>query len=119
VTDALPKSVVGRHVGRQLLRCGTSAGANYAEGQGAESRADFIHKLAIVLKELKESVFWISVAHRARLIDPRCLDPLLDEANQLIRMVAKSIITAKGKGEPPGPVRPSSEARHALSTGPS
>src|SRR5262249_11821099 len=51
----LPNTAAGQHVARQLLRCGTSPGANYEEARGAESRADFTHKMGIVLKELKEA----------------------------------------------------------------
>ena len=57
LVNTLPKTVVGKHIGGQLLSSGTSPGANYEESRGAESRADFIHKLSIVLKELKESRF--------------------------------------------------------------
>ena len=57
LVNILPKTPVGKHIGSQLLRCGTSPGSNYEEARGAESRADFIHKLGIVLKELKASRF--------------------------------------------------------------
>lgn len=50
LVDALPKNLIGRHIGGQLLRCGTSAGSNYEEARGGESRADFIHKLALSWK---------------------------------------------------------------------
>jgi len=66
--QALPKSVVGRHVGGQLVRSGTSSGSNYEEARGAESRADFIHKLAVSWKETRESWFWLRVIHRAELV---------------------------------------------------
>ncbi len=59
LVNSLPKTVVGRHIGGQILRSGTSPGSNYEEARGAESRADFIHKLGIVLKELKETRFWL------------------------------------------------------------
>jgi len=57
LVESLPNTVVGRRVGDQLLRSGTSAGANYEEAQGAESKDDFIHKLQIALKELREFAF--------------------------------------------------------------
>jgi len=56
---ALPKDFIGKHIGNQLLKAGTSGGANYEEARSAESKADFIHKLQIALKELRESSFWI------------------------------------------------------------
>lgn len=96
----LPKNRVGNHVGLQLLRCGTSPGANYEEARGAESRADFLHKLGIVLKELKESRFWIKVIYKAPLIKPDLIVSLLDECEALIAIIAKSIFTArKSKGK--------------------
>src|SRR5215475_3847737 len=57
--DALPNTRLGRHVAGQLVRCGTSAPPNYDEGCAAESRADFVHKLGIALKELKETFGWL------------------------------------------------------------
>ena len=59
VVDALPDTRMGRHVAGQLVRSGTSPGPNYEEGCAAESRADFIHKLSVSLKELRESRFWV------------------------------------------------------------
>lgn len=59
VAKALPRSDEGRYISQQLLRCGLSAPANYAEARGAESRADFIHKLRVVLKELNEAKSWL------------------------------------------------------------
>src|SRR5215813_4695064 len=97
VVDALPDTRVGRHVAGQLVRCGTAAGPNYDEGCAAESRADFAHKLSIVLKELKETRGWLRFTIIAELLSDKRITPLLDEAEQLIRIVARSIVTAKGK----------------------
>ena len=93
--DALPKSRMGRHVAGQLIRCGTSPGPNYEEGCAAESRADFIHKLSLSLKELRESHFWLRLIIRAELLPQKKMVQLLDECDQLCRIIAKSIITAK------------------------
>lgn len=79
------------------MRSSTSAGANYEEACGAESRADFIHKLQIVLKELRESLFWLRIVKRAALAPEALSDPLLQEADELAGIIAKSIITAKRK----------------------
>ena len=95
----LNKTAVGRYIGGQLTRSSTSAGANYEEACGAESRADFIHKLQIVLKELRESCYWLRLIKKAGLIpgtDPK-LSALLQEAKELTNIIAKSIITAKKK----------------------
>lgn len=97
VVNALPDTRVGRHVAGQLVRCETAAGPNYDEGCAAESRADFAHKLSIALKELKETRGWLKFCVIAELLSEKQIAPLLDEAEQLIRIVASSIITAKSK----------------------
>jgi len=97
----LPKNTVGQHIGNQLMRAVTSPGANYEEACGAESRRDFCHKMGIVLKELKESRYWLRLAQRVPLIKPSSrFDPLLDEVEQLIAIFAKSINTARDKIKP-------------------
>ena len=93
----LNKTAVGRHIGNQLMRAATSSGANYEEACGAESKADFIHKMQLVLKELRETLYWLKLANRTDLISDEALQPLLSEAEELAKIVAKSIITAKSK----------------------
>jgi len=95
ITDALPNTVAGRHVGGQLIRAGTSCGSNYEEACGAESRSDFSHKMSIVLKELKESRFWLRLISRTEMLTDNRTEPVLDECQQLCAIVAKSILTAK------------------------
>lgn len=95
----LPDNKIGIHVSGQLLRCGSSPGANYEEARGAESKADFIHKLGIVLKELKESRFWIKIIIRVPLLQPDNVAPLLDECEALVAIIAKSIFTARKSKE--------------------
>jgi four helix bundle protein len=95
VVDALPDTRLGRHIAGQLVRSGTSPSPNYNEGRNAESRDDFIHKLSIALKELSESEVWLKLIVRAKLLPEHRLDPLADEAAQLGRILAQSIITAK------------------------
>jgi four helix bundle protein len=77
------------------MRSGTSPGSNYEEARGAESRADFIHKMGIVLKELKESRFWLKLIHRTKLIKAEYVESLTQECQELCAIVAKSILTAK------------------------
>jgi len=101
VVDALPETRLGNHVAGQLVRCGTSPGPNCDEGCAAESRADFAHKLSIALKELKETRGWLRFIVIAELLPDKRVATLLDEAEQLIRIVASSIITAKGKPRAP------------------
>jgi four helix bundle protein len=73
---------------------------NYAEARSAESMRDFIHKMGIVLKELNESLVWLKMIGEMRLIDPRDVDPLARECDELCRIVYASIRTASGKGVP-------------------
>jgi len=95
VVDALPDSRLGRHVAGQLVRCGTSAPPNYDEGCAGESRADFAHKLSIALKELKETRGWLRFIRMAEMLKEQRVANLVDECEQLIRILAKSVVTAK------------------------
>src|SRR5438093_605609 len=79
VVDALPDGATGKHIAGQLLRSGTSPGANYEEARGAESRRDFLHKLGICLKELQETHYWLRVVAGAQLVEQN-LEDLLNEA---------------------------------------
>ena len=95
LADALPATRAGRHVADQLLRCGTSPLANHGELQGAESRKDFIHKLGICLKEIRETRRWLRLIHRVPLLAPAKVGPLLDETEALIKIFTASIRTAE------------------------
>ena len=99
LADALPKSAIGKHVCTQLARSGTSAGANYEEARGAESKKDFVHKLGITLKELRETVYWLKVIERADLIPSRLLSEIVQEGEELCKIIAKSILTVRQKNE--------------------
>jgi len=95
LVDALPATKAGRHVADQLLRCGTSPLANHGELQGAESRKDFIHKLGICLKEIRETQRWLRLIHRVPLVAPPKIEPLLGETDALIRIFVASLRTAE------------------------
>jgi four helix bundle protein len=95
VVDALPDTRLGRHVAGQLVRSGTAAAPNYDEGRAGESRADFIHKVNVALKELVETQGWLEFIVLADLIPQRRMDALLDESHQLCRILGKSVSTAK------------------------
>jgi four helix bundle protein len=77
------------------MRCGTSPLANHGELQGAESRKDFIHKLGLCLKEIREARRWLRLVHRVPLLPPTKVAPLIDETEALIKIFAASIRTAK------------------------
>jgi four helix bundle protein len=93
----LCKTYSGRHIYGQLFRAGTSAGSNYEEASAAESKADFIHKMQISLKELRESHWWLRFIAKVTLIpvDDPDLIFLLQENKELLGIVGKSVATAK------------------------
>src|SRR5947208_1519460 len=79
VVDALPDTRMGRHVAGQLVRCGTSPAPNYAEACGAESRKDFVHKIGICLKELRESRCWLRLTIKSKLLSESRMAKVGDE----------------------------------------
>jgi len=86
----LPKSVAGIEVGRQLIACGTSVGANVEEAHGGESKKDFAHKMNIAKKEARESRYWLRIV-KATLLDEPEVDALIQEADELVRILATII----------------------------
>jgi four helix bundle protein len=98
LTRSLNDEYAQRHVGNQLLRSGTAPLSHHGEAQGAESNADFIHKMRMGLKELRESDRWLKLITRAELLsNADRLAPLLDETDQLIRIFVTSIKTAENR----------------------
>ena len=95
VSEALPNTIAGRHIAGQLVRCGTAPALHYGEAQGAESRKDFIHKLKIGLKELRESFNCLRIILKKRWNKEESMAKILDENNQLISIFVKSIETAR------------------------
>ncbi|MBW2467469.1 MAG: four helix bundle protein, partial [Deltaproteobacteria bacterium] len=90
---------IGRRIGDQLLRSGTSVGANYEEAQGAESKKDFIHKLQVALKELRESYYWLKLLDRTKKYSINELDVLIDEASHSQAILSKAVVTSKGNSK--------------------
>jgi four helix bundle protein len=95
VVDALPETRLGRHVAGQLVRSGTAAAPNYDEGRVGESRADFVHKITIALKELNETNGWLKFIITAKLLPSVKIEALRDECDQLCKILASSALTAK------------------------
>jgi four helix bundle protein len=95
LVEALPSGRLSNHVAGQLIRSATSVPANYAEGCVAESRADFIHKLSIALKELRESRVWLRIIAEADLVPPPRLRNLRQESDEIGAILAQSLITAR------------------------
>jgi four helix bundle protein len=103
LVEALPKTRVGNHIAGQITRSGTSPASNYGEAHSAESRSDFIHKMQICLKELRETRVWLLMTAKAKPVKSASqLDSLIDEDNQLISIFVTSVKTARQKRrEPP------------------
>jgi four helix bundle protein len=104
VVEALPETRVGRRIADQLLRSGTSPLGNYEEACAAEIRRDFVHKMRVCLKEVRESRAWLRLTARRNLLPATRLEDLIDESDQLARIIGQSIATAKGirkKNQPP------------------
>ena len=100
VTESMHRSPAGIYVADQLLRSGTSPYGHHGEAEGAESRDDFIHKLKVCYKELREARRWLRLTQRTPLVaKPELLDELLNEAEELVRIFAASIRTAEKNRE--------------------
>ena len=98
LTEQLHKTRAGNHVGGQLLRSATSPYFNHGEAEAAESRRDFVHKLGVCLKELRESHRALRLIARVPLVDStEALDPLLKETDELVRIFKSSIRTASSQ----------------------
>ena len=95
IVETLPETKSAGHIGNQLLRSGTSAAPNYGEAQGAESRRDFLHKMKICLKELRETRIWLLLIARRSLANCDTLQAALAESEELIRIFKKSVQTAE------------------------
>jgi four helix bundle protein len=96
LVELLPDTRAGNLIANQLLRSGTSPASNYGEALAAESRRDFIHKMQIGLKELRETHIWLKTVDRKKLIKEQDrLNVLLDECNQLVAIFVSSIATAR------------------------
>ncbi len=93
----LQRSATGRYFIGQLVRAASSTGANFQEARGAESRADFVHKLQVVLKELREAEYWLRLIMRTKLVPADLLSKPLAEADELIRIVVKSVVSTKAR----------------------
>lgn len=97
LSACLPKTPAGKHIAGQILRSGTSPAPNYGEARGAESHADFVHKLGIVLKELNETSIWLRVINRSELLKSTLLTDIIEEGNELCRIFTASLKTAKAR----------------------
>ena len=96
----LPRDGTTRHVVQQLVRAVTAGGANYEEARGAESRADFIHKVGIAMKEVRETIFWLRLLEKMDLRIPLAITTLVRECTELAAIFGASIRTARARASP-------------------
>ncbi len=97
LSASLPKTAAGRHIAGQILRSGTSPAPNYGEAGGAESAADFLHKIRIVLKELNETSVWLKIIERSQLLRQELLAEIISENSELCKIFATSVKTARSR----------------------
>ena len=95
LVESLPKTQTAIVIGKQLLRCATSVGANYRSACRGKSKADFIAKMAIVEEEADETIYWLELLIEAKIIKANLVAQLLTEANELTAIMTASRITAK------------------------
>ena len=95
IVEQLPNTKAGNHVAGQLLKSGTSPYPNHGEAQAAESRKDFVHKIRISLKELRETQRWLKLIQRVPLVkQPKRLNEIITETDELIKIFVTSVKTA-------------------------
>jgi four helix bundle protein len=105
LVQSLPPNLVANVIGNQLLRSGTSVGANYRAACRAKSIPDFINKLSIVEEEADESIYWMELLVEGKIVKANLLENLMDEANQILSIVVSSIKTSKMKRNPKSQIR--------------
>ena len=95
LSACLPRTLPGKHIAGQILRSGTSPAPNYGEARGAESRADFVHKMRVVVKELNETSIWLRIIERSRLLKTELLIDIIQENGDLCKIFTASLKTAR------------------------
>ena len=97
LVGALPKTMEGRAIGNQLMRSGTSVGANYRAACRGRSKTEFIARLGVVEEEADESAFWMEMIIESGMMEKKLVEPLLQEANELVAIMTASRKSASGK----------------------
>ena len=99
LSSRLPKTPAGKHIAGQIMRSGTSPAPNYGEARGAESHADFVHKLRIVLKELNETSIWLRVIERSQLLKTELVAGIVKENSELCKIFTASLKTVRSRNK--------------------
>jgi four helix bundle protein len=95
LSASLPRTPAGKHIAGQIMRAGTSPAPNYGEARGAESHADFVHKVRIVLKELNETSIWLRIIERSHMLRRGLIIDIIGENKELCRIFTSSLKTAR------------------------
>jgi len=95
LVNSLPQNKVGDVLGRQVLRAGTSVGANVEEAYAASSKRDFTNKMSIALKEARETYYWLRLIRDSELVPAKRIDPLIQEALEIKLILGKVVSTSK------------------------
>jgi len=93
----LDGTYIAQTIGKQLLRAATSIGANIFEAQSAPSKKDFANFFSIALKSANETLYWLALLKSAKLVNPDKIDELFSETQEICKIIAKSLITMRGK----------------------
>jgi four helix bundle protein len=101
VVDALPGTASGRALANQLIRSGTSVGANYRSACRGRSPAEFVAKLGIVIEEADESAYWLELIAESAMLKPDLVEPLLQEASELVAIFTAAVKTTKARNSSP------------------
>jgi four helix bundle protein len=101
VVDVLPGTASGRALGAQLIRGGTSVGANYRSACRGRSTAEFTAKLGIVIEEADESAYWLELIAESEMLKPALIQPLIQEASELVAILTAAVKTTKAKSRSP------------------
>lgn len=99
LAEKLPRTVTGRHVCGQIVRCASAGGSNYSEARRAESRTDFAHKAGIAAKEIGETLYWLEMVHELPLLSDKGLPALMREADELTAILIASARTARANAD--------------------
>lgn len=97
LVDRLPNTAAGKAIGNQIVRSGTSPGANYRAACLGKSEKDFLNKLKMVEEELDETMYWLELIMELRLVKPELLESLYAENDELLRIIVRSVITMRGR----------------------
>jgi len=98
---AMPTTVAGQAIARQIVRSGTSVGANYRAARRARTDAEFLAKLGVVEEEADETAFWLELIVEDKMLPNHLVEPLLDEANQIVAMIVQSKQTTRKRMKNP------------------